>query len=85
VTEPAHQRHDPFEALRQPNFLIYAVTRFSATIAMTLLQASIAYHVYQISGSALSLAFIGLARFLPSLGLSLVGGAFALFRFLRHG
>jgi len=77
VTEPEQRRHDPYEALRQPNFLIYAVTRFAATVAMTLFQASIAYHVYDISGSALNLAFIGLARFVPSLGLSLVGGAFA--------
>jgi MFS family permease len=77
VTEPTHQRHDPFEALRQPNFSIYALTRFAATVAMTLFQASIAYHVYEISGSALNLAFIGLARFVPALGLSLVGGAFA--------
>ena len=77
MTQPAPTRHDPLEALRQVNFLVYAATRFAATIAMTLFQASIAYHVYEISDSALNLAYIGLARFLPSLGLSLVGGAFA--------
>jgi MFS family permease len=77
VTEPQHQRHDPFQALRQPNFAIYASGRLFATIAMTLLNATIAYQVYDISGSAFQLAMLGLARFGPALGLSLVGGAVA--------
>ena len=77
VTDPDHQRHDPLQALRQPNFAIYAVGRLLATVAMTLLNASIAWQVYEISGSAFQLAMLGLARFVPSLGLSLVGGAFA--------
>ena len=77
MTEPSPPRHDPFAALRQPNFAVYAVTRLASTIAMTLLNASIAWQVYEISGSAFQLAMLGLARFVPSLGLSLVGGAFA--------
>lgn len=77
MREPPRPAHDPFAVWRQPPFVAYATTRLAATIAMTLLQASILYHVYEISGSALQLAMIGLARFLPSLGLSLVGGAFA--------
>ncbi len=80
VTEPDdHQepRHDPLAALRQPNFATYAGSRLAATIAMTLLNAAIAWQVYEISGSAFQLAMLGLARFLPSLGLSLVGGAVA--------
>jgi MFS family permease len=44
---------------------------------MTLLQAAIAWQVYEISGSALQLGLLGLVRFVPSLGLSLVGGAVA--------
>ncbi len=46
-------------------------------MAMTLLNAAIAWQVYEISGSAFQLAMLGLARFVPSLGLSLVGGAVA--------
>jgi MFS family permease len=75
--DDAHQRHDPFAALRQPNFLAYAWSRLCASTAMTLLNAVIAWQVYQISGSALQLGLLGLARFGPSLGLSLIGGAFA--------
>lgn len=64
-------------ALRQPNFAFYAGTRLLATMAMTLLNAAIAWQVYEISHSTFQLAMLGLARFAPSLGLSLVGGAFA--------
>jgi MFS family permease len=44
---------------------------------MTLYQAAIAWQVYAISGSALQLGFLGLVRFVPSLGMSLVGGVVA--------
>lgn len=70
-------RHDPFAALRQRNFALFAAGRLCATIAMTLLTAAIAWQVYEISGSAFQLGMLGLARFVPSLGLSLVGGALA--------
>lgn len=69
--------HDPLAALRQPSFAAYAAARLASAVAMTLLNAAILYHVYQLTGSAFQLAFIGLARFLPSLGLTLVGGAVA--------
>lgn len=42
-----------------------------------MLQAILAWHVYQLTGSALSLGILGLARFLPALGISMVGGAVA--------
>ncbi len=77
MTEPEHPRHDPWQALREPNFSTFVVGRLASTIAMTLLNASIAWQVYEISGSPFQLAMLGLARFVPSLGLSLVGGAFA--------
>jgi MFS family permease len=64
-------------ALRQPNFLLYSLGRVSSGMAMTMLNAAIAWQVYEISGSAFQLAMIGLARFGPSLGLTLVGGAVA--------
>lgn len=44
---------------------------------MTLQQAAIAWQVYQISGSPLQLGLLGLVRFFPALGMSLVGGAVA--------
>lgn len=71
------ERHDRLAAARQPQFQLYAGGRLASSMAMTLLNATILYQVFKISDSALQLGMIGLARFLPSLGLSLVGGAFA--------
>jgi MFS family permease len=42
-----------------------------------MLQAILAWHVYEITENPLSLGFLGLARFFPSLGMSMVGGAVA--------
>jgi MFS family permease len=69
--------HDPLAPLRQTSFVLFLGSRFCSATAMTLLQAVMAWQVYDISGSALNLGLLGLARFLPSLGLSLVGGAVA--------
>lgn len=44
---------------------------------MTIVQAAIAWQVYEISGSTLQLGLIGLVRFVPALGVSLIGGAVA--------
>lgn len=70
-------RHDPFAALRQRDFALFSVSTFASGTTMTLVQAAIAWQVYQVSNSILQLGVIGLVRFLPSLGLGLVGGALA--------
>lgn len=70
-------KYDPLAALRQPNFLFYTVSRVFSTLGNTMLQAAMLWQVWEISGSELSLGFLGLARFFPSLGFSLVGGAVA--------
>jgi MFS family permease len=44
---------------------------------VTLIQAAVAWQVYAISNSALQLGLIGLVRFVPALGMSLIGGAVA--------
>lgn len=63
--------------LRDGNFRLYVAGRFCSTMAMTLLAASISWQVFAISESALQLGLIGVARFVPSLALTLVGGAAA--------
>jgi MFS family permease len=70
-------RHDALASLRQRGFQLYSLNRVLVTIAQSMLQAVMAWQVYDISGSALNLGFLGLARFLPSLLTSLVGGAVA--------
>ncbi len=70
-------RHPSLKLLRERDFGLYLASRLASTTAMTMLQAAVAWQVYQISGSALQLGMLGLARFLPSLGMSLLGGAVA--------
>jgi MFS family permease len=72
--DPDLERHDPLAALRQPNFLLYAVSRVFAGTGQSLLQAVMAWQVYDISHSSLNLGLLGLARFFPALGASMIGG-----------
>jgi MFS family permease len=56
---------------------LYLTARFAAATALTMLRAAIAWQVFAVSQSAFHLGLIGIAQFLPALGLSLVGGAVA--------
>lgn len=73
----AHPHHDPGAAIRVPAFRAYVISRATSGAAMTIVQAAIAWQVYAISGSTLQLGMIGLVRFVPALGVSLIGGAAA--------
>jgi MFS family permease len=63
--------------LRHRSVLLYVVSRFFSGIAMTMFHASMAWQVYEISGSELQLGVLGLVRFVPHVALSLLGGAVA--------
>lgn len=74
---PSQSRHDPLAALRIRSFRWFAGSRVLSGTGVTVLQAVIAWQVYEISGSPLQLGVLGLVRFVPALGMSLVGGAVA--------
>ena len=57
--------------------MLYTGSRLASAVGNSMLQAILAWHVYELTGSALSLGFLGLARFLPSLGMAMIGGAVA--------
>ena len=61
--------------MRLPAFRAYIVSRAASGAAMTIVQAAIAWQVYEISGSTLQLGLIGLVRFVPALGASMIGCA----------
>ena len=67
---PAKPKHDPLEALRQPAFAFYSGSRIFSSLGQQLLQAVMAWQVYEITGSALSLGLLGLARFIPALNVT---------------
>jgi MFS family permease len=63
--------------LREIPFRRFLASRFCAAIALTGLRAAISWHVWTLSQSPFQLGLLGAVQFLPSLGLSLVGGAVA--------
>jgi MFS family permease len=61
--------------LRVAAYRRYALSRAASGTASSMVQAIIAWQVYELTGSALVLGLVGLVRFAPSLALSLVSGA----------
>jgi MFS family permease len=59
------------------DFYVFLVSRFAAGAAMTLLRAAVAWHVFELTGSAFFLGLTGVVQFVPALGLMLIGGAVA--------
>jgi MFS family permease len=75
VTVPS--RHDPIAALRQPQFVLFLAGRFATNAASNMLQAAVAWEVYDLTHNPFSLGVLGIVRFLPQLILSLYAGAVA--------
>jgi MFS family permease len=65
------------DLLRSRDFLAYLASRFCAATATMLLRAGVAWHVFQLTGSAFHLGLVGLVQFVPAFTLVLVGGAVA--------
>lgn len=71
------ERHDPFAALRQRNFLLFSGARVASTMAAQMLTAAVFWQVYEITESASWLAAVGLVRLIPHLMTGLIAGAVA--------
>src|SRR5262245_62912890 len=74
IAEPMQQTR---AVLREPNFQLYLTSRFCTGAAFTLMRATIAWHIFDLTGSAFQLGLVGLAQFIPTLLLTLPGGAVA--------
>jgi MFS family permease len=70
-------RHSTLLVLRERSVVLFVTSRFFSGSAMTLLRATFAWQIFEITGSALHLGLMGLVQFVPTLALSLVGGAVA--------
>jgi MFS family permease len=77
VSEERQPETDLRAALRIPAIRAFVLSRTAGSTSVTLIQAAVAWQVYAISNSALQLGLIGLVRFVPALGMSLIGGAVA--------
>ncbi len=67
----------PFVALRHHDYRLLLLGRFVNTLGRQMQTVAIAYHIYQLTGSALQLGLIGLFRVLPVFIFSIVGGVLA--------
>jgi MFS family permease len=73
----AAPRHDPYAALRTPNFRWFIVSLFAMTIAEQMQVLVVSWQIYRITHDPLSLGLIGLAEAVPFIGCSLWGGHLA--------
>ena len=68
------QRPGARAVLRQPGFLPFLTARLAAVFAMQIQAVVVAWQVYDITRDPLSLAYVGLAQFVPMLLLLLPAG-----------
>jgi len=68
-------RHDPYAALREPNYRFFAGGWVLASMGLQMQGTAIAWEVYEKTHDPLALGFVGLARALPVLALALPAGA----------
>ncbi len=66
--------HDPYAALRLPEFRAYILARFSLTLALQMQSTVVGWQVYQITHDKLALGLIGLAEAVPSITVALIAG-----------
>lgn len=69
--------HDPYAALRFPEYRNFIISSFLLTVALLIQEVALGYEIYSITKDPLALGFIGLAEALPFIGLSLYGGHIA--------
>ena len=66
--------HDPYAALRIPNFRSFIVSTLTLTVGTQIQGVVVSWQVYEITHDPLSLGLIGLAEALPFIGCSLYAG-----------
>jgi len=72
MTEPV--RHDPYAALRIPNYRRYVIGNTISMLGMQMAQTTIGWELYNRTHSALVLGLVGLMQVVPVLLLSLPAG-----------
>ena len=71
---PSDSKQPRFAAFRERDFSLFVPMRFMTVLASQMIDVSVAWLVYDITGSALALGLIGLCSFLPNVLFLLVAG-----------
>jgi len=74
MTDAALPRHDPYAALRIPDFRRYTVAVLALTLATQIQGVVVAWQIYALTKDPLSLGLIGLAEALPYISVALFAG-----------
>lgn len=72
-TPPAPQ-HDPYAVLRNLDFRLYLSGRLIAIIGQFMFVTALGWEIYERTGSALALGFVGLAQVAPMILFTLPAG-----------
>jgi MFS family permease len=71
---PPPERHDPYAAFRLPSFRHYLAGNFIFLVGLQMQKVALLWEIYERTGSALHLGYVGLAQFAPQLVLAPLGG-----------
>src|SRR4051812_19971047 len=69
--------HDPYAALKIPEFRLFITARLCLTLAIQIQGMVVGWQMYEITHDPLSLGLIGLAEALPSIAVALFAGHMA--------
>lgn len=70
------QRHDPYAALRLPEFRYFIAGRFVFIMGLRMTGTVIGWWVYLLTGSPLALGLVGLSEVIPAVSLALYAGQY---------
>lgn len=70
-------RHDPYAALRYPEFRHFVTAQVTFTFAILIQEIVLSYYLYELTGDPLALGLVGLAEAIPFISLALFGGYMA--------
>lgn len=68
------KKHDPFESLRNKDFLLFTSARFFLTLGIQMQSVIVGWQIYEYTHDALSLGLIGLAEAIPFICVALFAG-----------
>ena len=74
MDDPAAERHDAYAAFRIPGFRHYLTGNFIFLIGLQMQKIALLWEIYERTGSALHLGYVGLAQFAPQVILAPFGG-----------
>lgn len=75
MSEQSH-RHDPYAALRLPEFRYFIAGRFVFIMGLRMTGTVIGWWVYLLTGSPLALGLVGLSEVIPAVSLALYAGQY---------